>query len=271
MRVLDTLRYLGDRVQLSVIVGSVPTDGSGDVSIVYANDIASDLFGYGSGVAMTGEDVRKLMPAEIAREHKSFVGGYLAESNKSSGTLLLRSRPKRIMGSWRNLKGVRLDGTLVDLQANVADIKNEGERYFIAFFRNRTEEVAQEEALREALDKAQSAQEEAERLAADNEKARKDAEDALKRQDDLSNQVNLLLNNLMSFSNNKPATEEVDPTAKAREVRPWLLSSVALAATILLIVAVQSQVPAALLVEEALLVLAGALSVTTATTLTKRV
>ena len=263
MNVLETLQYMGDRVQIAVIIGSVPTDGSGDISILYANDPASTLFGYESGGDMVGADVRSLMPPDIARAHQSHVGGYLIQSQAKGGTMMIRAKSGRIMGSWRNLKGVRLDGSSVDLQVNVADIKNNDERYFMAIFRDRTEEVAREKELREAVNSAVLARSEAEDSAKEAIEAKAKAEEALKRQDDLSNQVNLLLTNLTSFRPQTTLETAMPPAGITR--RQWFIASCVvglLMAGAVMLETVEG-VPVSL-VERVLLVLAGVLGTSAA-------
>lgn len=258
MNALDTIKYMGDRLQIALVVGSVPKDGSGDIGILYANDPASNLFGYDSGDDMVGGDVRSLMPPEIARAHKSHVGAYMIQAQAKGGTMMMRAKPHRIMGSWRNLKGVRLDGSMVDLQANVADIRNEDERYFVAVFRDRTEEVAREKDLREAVESAQLSRSEAENSAKEAEESKAKAEAALQKQDDLTNQVNLLLTNLTSFR--PQTTQETATSPKGVTRRQWVVTSFVVAA--LMVGAFMSEsvdgAPVTL-VERVLLVLAGVL------------
>ena len=89
MHVLNTLRYIGDRFQIALVAGSVPTDESGDIHILYANAPAADLFGYGSGSEMEGQDVRSLMPSEISQQHRNHVDLYMSQS-RQHGTVAMR-------------------------------------------------------------------------------------------------------------------------------------------------------------------------------------
>jgi len=203
MQVIDTIRYMADRVQIAMVIGDVPTDGSGNVSILYANEQACELFGYTKASDMVGCDVRSLMAPEIANGHKGHVAGYVAQSKTKGGTMMLRANKDRIMGTWRNLQGVRLDGSSIEIQAHVADIKNEKEQYFVGFFRDRTEEMQREEELSKALGDAHDARNDAQvRLAqldvawGDLEIAKTKAEAGLQRQETLTKQVSLLLDNL---------------------------------------------------------------------------
>lgn len=260
MHVLDTLRYIGDTFHISLVIGSVPVDGSGDINILYANDSAAELFGYKAGREMHGQDVRALMPPEVSRQHRSHVEDYL----KAGG------RKEPIMGSWRHLKGTRFDGSLVDLYANVADVQNpDGEgRYFVGFFCDRTEEVQREVELQEALEKACEAKAEAEMSAVEAESAREDAEKALQKQDDLSNQVSLLLTNMTSFrSRLRPDAETPRGFAK----RHWYgLTGLALAVmSALVLMGMYSAAPITI-VERVLLVFCGVLGTSLASVLMPR-
>jgi len=195
---------MGDRVQIAMVVGEAPTDGSGNIKITYANTPSSDLFGYGSAKDMVGIDVRELMPSDVANAHQGHVAGYVIQSQaEGSSTVMMRANKSRVMGNWKNLQGVQLDGSAISIQVHVADIKNEKERYFVAFFRDRTEEVKREGDLADALEKAHKAGNEAqksilqlEEARAEAEEARAEAEAGLQRQETLSNQVSLLLDNL---------------------------------------------------------------------------
>ena len=186
MNVRETIEYLSERVQIAIVIGSVPTDGSGNIDILHANGPAAVLFGFPSPDTMRGMDVRSLMPAEISRDHRGHVGGYVERANGG------KIKKTGIMGSWRQLKAVRADGSQVSVEANVCDLRNNEERYFIAFFKDRTEIEAQIARAEAATLEAHEATAEAERLTKVAEEARAAAEDGLLRQQRLSGQVTLL-------------------------------------------------------------------------------
>lgn len=186
MNVRETIEYLSERVQIAIVIGSVPTDGSGNIDILHANGPAAVLFGFPSPDTMRGMDVRSLMPAEISRDHRGHVGGYVERANGG------KIKKTGIMGSWRQLKAVRADGSQVSVEANVCDLRNSEERYFIAFFKDRTEIEAQIARAEAATLEAHEATAEAERLTKVAEEARAAAEDGLLRQQRLSGQVTLL-------------------------------------------------------------------------------
>lgn len=186
MKVIEVLQSMGDRLQIALVIGTVPTDGSGNIKILYGNNHAATLFGYPSGRNLEGIDVRSLMPEEISKDHKNYVSGYVERAN--GGTV----RTSSIMGSWRTLNGVRRDGSLVPLKANVADIRNSEERYFVAIFVDRTEDDRKEKEYLDAITKAKQLTEETEKARAEAVKARKEAEDGLLKQKRLSGQITLL-------------------------------------------------------------------------------
>lgn len=186
MNVIETLSEMGDRLQVAMVVGSVPLDGTGDIEILYANAPAAALFGYPSPYSMKGMDVRNLIPPEIAKDHRSIVAGYVEKAN--GGTV----RTSSVMGSWRALFGVRKDGSQVALQVNVADIRNSEERYFVGMFRDRTRELQVENDLQNALKQAEEEAERSLALKRAAEAAQAAAEDSLLKQKRLSGQITLL-------------------------------------------------------------------------------
>jgi len=182
MQVIETLEMMGERLQVAMVVCEFPKNNSGDLEILYANAPASYLFGYASPKTMKGLDVRTLMPEQIARGHQGHVQEYTSRADKESAHTVRRGS---IMGSWRNLEAVRQDGSLVSLQANVADIKNSEERYFVAIFRDRTSEVDYENTLKANI-------EEIEKLREASEDAKTKAENALLKEKKLTGQITLL-------------------------------------------------------------------------------
>ena len=179
MSTIDTIQYIGERAQIAMIVGSVPIGGGGDISILYANGPAVALFGYPSQRSMVALDVRSLMPPAIAKDHKSHVSAYVDRAN--GGTV----RTSSIMGSWRAVTGIKADGKPAYVYANVCDVRSEDERYFLAFFMDRSDDVAREAALAEALKQAEELREQA-------ELAKSLAETGLLKQKRLSGQITLL-------------------------------------------------------------------------------
>jgi PAS domain S-box-containing protein len=184
MTVLETLQYLGDRIQIAMVVGSTPTDGSGDIRILYANSPACFLFKYDS---LEGKDIRDLMPQNHALSHRQKVNSYVERDSRGAAV-----RQKSIMGSWRNLEALCADGQEVPVAANVADIKNSEERYFVAMFKDRSDQVRQEKELAEAMESAKLNLEKAENAKKEADELREKAESALLKEKRLTGQISLL-------------------------------------------------------------------------------
>jgi PAS domain S-box-containing protein len=184
MKVIDTLEMMGNRLQIAIVVCDYPQNA--DLVIRYANTPASLIFGY-IGNEMCNLDIRSLMPKDIATEHRSYVTRYTDSSAEDSSL-----RTSGIMGSWRNLVGVRKDGSDVHLSVNVADIKNSEERYFVALFIDRTTEVCQEAQLKQTLIENESIIQKLNALKDEAEDAKLVAEDALLQEKKLTGQITLL-------------------------------------------------------------------------------
>jgi len=188
MKVAETLETVSDRLQIAMVIGSVPIDGSGDIRVLYANAPAAALFGFAGGRSMIGLDVRELMPNDIARDHRARVSDYVSRAN--GGSRLASG----IMGSWRHLEARKRDGSAIAVSANVGDIRDRetDERYFVAIFMDRTGDLQREEALAKAVEEAQVLRQLAEEARAEAEKAKDLAEDGLLRQKRLTGQLTLL-------------------------------------------------------------------------------
>lgn len=180
---LEVLRQFGDHLQIAIVIGSVPTDGSGNIVVQYANTSAAILFGYPSGLILQGVNIKTLMPPDARKDHDQHVNNHLAGNDEP--------RPS-VMGSWRKLCAMRKDGSHVPVFFNVARIETPHEKYFVSFFLDRTDDVEQEQALADALALANSAREEAEAMRETAEKARIEAEDGMLRQKRLVGQMTLL-------------------------------------------------------------------------------
>lgn len=202
MNVLDTLKYTGERLQIPVAIGNVAP--SGEISLLYVNSPCAVVFGYASPAAMVGMKVEALMPRTIAQEHQQYVADYHRRAN--GGT----KRAGGVMDRWRELDGVRRDGSTVPILLNVADIRNSEERYYLAVFYDRTADVAAareraderkremdaiieaQHATQKALEDAEKARETADKLRVEADVARHAAEDGLLKQKRLAGQITLL-------------------------------------------------------------------------------
>lgn len=193
LKVIETLEQVCDRLQIAIVIGSVPNDNSGNINIIYANISAATLFGYSSPRSLEGLDVRSLMPNDISKNHQSHVSEYVKRANGG------KVRQSSIMGSWRELNAIRADGKVIPVKANVADIRNTEERYFVATFIDMTDSIEKEKKINEQLTKNEKQQKkleealnEANRLKEEAHEARALAEDGLLKQKRLTGQISLL-------------------------------------------------------------------------------
>lgn len=187
MTVLETLKYMGERVRIAMVIGAVPTDKSGEISILYANHPATTLFGYRTSEELEGRDVKTLMPKDISDHHDGYVKKYT--DREAHGGVI---RQGSIMGSWRDLTAVKANGETVPVKANVADIKNSEERYFLALFIDRSEEVKRSQELEKAVQELEAQKIELEESRKVAEALQKSAEDKLLKEKRLSGQITLL-------------------------------------------------------------------------------
>lgn len=188
MTVLETIQYMGERLQIAMVVGSIPTaENRGEIRVVYANSPAAYLFGYTTQNEMEGLDVRGLMPQDISDRHPQMVDAYIAKSETGAAI-----RQTSIMGQWRCLDAVRKDGSVIPVKGNVADIKNSEERYFLALFTDRRAEVEKEAELQSAIDASKEAMAKLESEKEESEKLREKAEKSLLKEKKLTGQITLL-------------------------------------------------------------------------------
>ena len=104
------------------------------------NPATERLFGYAAD-ELIGENVAVLMPAPHRIEHDSYLRRYLATGKAS------------ILGlSAREVAGRRKDGSPVDVELMVSEMRHGGDRLFIGVMRDITERKAAEEALRQKTD-----------------------------------------------------------------------------------------------------------------------
>lgn len=183
MKVIEVLETLSDRLMVAMVI--CEHDGQSSLRVVLANNPAATIFGYPSSQAMVGLDVKALMPSKYAEHHDSHIGKHMA---KREGLVHKSS----IMGQWRELEALSQSGEKIPVLANVADVKNSTERYFVAIFQDRRKEQEEKAKLETAMLEMAAAKEQAEQLREEAEQAKAIAEDNLHRQQKLSAQVTLL-------------------------------------------------------------------------------
>ena len=124
MGILEKAQYIGDHLQISLLLGTIGPEAE----ITYANKAAASLFNH---VSLQGIKVADLLPCEgdcdISEE-----------------------------GTWKDVQGTTQDGSHIEVQTNICLIEEEGSQFFLAILRDRTEELRREQDLAEALAEAEA-------------------------------------------------------------------------------------------------------------------
>lgn len=117
----------------NVVDGIVMIDENGIIESV--NPAAENLFGYQAS-ELIGENVKKLVP----EPHRSAHDGYIQK--------YLNTGDSQIIGSVREVSGIRKDGTLFPMDLGVSQMQVGDTQYFIGVARDITSRRAQTAALR---------------------------------------------------------------------------------------------------------------------------
>jgi two-component system sensor kinase FixL len=118
----------------SAVDGIVVINGRGRIEAL--NPAAERLFGYAEHDVI-GQNVNILMPAPYHDEHDTYLARYQA------------TRAPRIIGSGREVTGLRRDGTTFPLHLSVGEVTVDGMQQFTAILHDLTERVRMEDRLRE--------------------------------------------------------------------------------------------------------------------------
>ncbi len=183
MRVIEVLETLAERLQVAMVV--CEHDGKSSLTVRIANNSAAVMFGYPTSRAMHNLDVKQLMPQKYAEHHDQHIDAHM---KRREGIV----HHSRIMGQWRELEALSQSGEMIPVRANVADVKNDTERYFVAIFQDMRAERAEREKLNAALLDMAAAKEQAEQLRNEAQANQHQAEQNLLKQKKLSAQVSLL-------------------------------------------------------------------------------
>jgi len=119
----------------SAVDGIVVIDAHGRVEAF--NPAAERLFGYAEK-DLLGQNVHMLMPSPYHEEHDTYLARYLATGRA------------KIIGTGREVTGLRADGTTFPLHLSVGELAVEGDRKFIGILHDLTARVKLEEQLRES-------------------------------------------------------------------------------------------------------------------------
>ncbi|WGW06026.1 PAS domain-containing hybrid sensor histidine kinase/response regulator [Tropicibacter oceani] len=102
--------------------------------ILRTNPAAANLFGY-SAEEMDGQPVDMLMPRAMARQHAGFMAHHLDTGDK------------RIIGTGRDVEGLRKNGSTFPLHLSVGRADIDGDTYFVAILHDLTRQRTAQRAL----------------------------------------------------------------------------------------------------------------------------
>ena len=121
-----------DAVISGAIDAIITIDENGLISTF--NPAAEDIFGYAAGEA-TGRNINSLMPEPKQGAHDGYLGAYLATGRAN------------IIGSVRQVTGLRKDGTTFPMELAVSEIRLGDRRMFVGMVRDVTERTKAVEML----------------------------------------------------------------------------------------------------------------------------
>src|SRR6266478_1822026 len=149
IRHYETIRLAKDgrRIDISLTVSPLFNQSG---KVVGASKVARDiterklaeqavrekLFGY-SVEEVIGENVKMLMPQPYRHEHDRYITNYR------------ETRDPKIIGSGREVIGLRKDGSTFPMDLSVGEARQDGESIFVGIIRDITERKLAEQALRE--------------------------------------------------------------------------------------------------------------------------
>jgi len=116
-------------------------------TIQYFNESAEKLWGY-DRQEVIGENVKMLTPPEIRKEHD----GYLHNYNETG--------KRHVMGSSRDVKALRKDGSKVDIFLSLSEAETDGEKVYVAFIQDITEKKRMEQEIQQQLEETKAQEEE---------------------------------------------------------------------------------------------------------------
>lgn len=123
------------------VEGIVIADGKGTITLF--SPAAEQIFGYRADEIL-GQNVSRLMSAEIAPRHRRFMAQYDSQSTRV------------IMAANREVPALRKDGTEFPIEITVSDISPGHSRLFSATIRDITERKRAEQLLRRAHDELEA-------------------------------------------------------------------------------------------------------------------
>jgi two-component system sensor kinase FixL len=125
----------------SAVDGIIVIDGKGVIKAF--NPAAVRLFGYRTEEVL-GQNVNLLMPSPDREQHDRYIANYL------------KTRVPRIIGTGREVRGRRKDGSTFPLHLSVGQMEVDGEPAFTGILHDLSRRVAIEEALRKSEEQLRS-------------------------------------------------------------------------------------------------------------------
>lgn len=101
------------------------------------NSGAVSMFGYKAD-EVVGENIKKIMPDEYAKEHDQYVANYI------------NTGEKKVIGKGREVEGLRKDGSTFPLYLSIGEMYVNGKRYFTGIARDITVDVEMRNKIRKA-------------------------------------------------------------------------------------------------------------------------
>ncbi|NVN88755.1 MAG: PAS domain S-box protein [Rhodopseudomonas sp.] len=137
-RAEQVIREADDRINAlieTVVDGVILIDAKGTIQTF--NPACQTLFGYAKEEVI-GQNVKMLMPNEYRDEHDGYLGNYH------------RTGVRKIIGSGREVKGQRKNGSIFPMDLSVGETKQDGEPVFVGIIHDLTERKRIEEQLVQA-------------------------------------------------------------------------------------------------------------------------
>ena len=125
----------------AAVDGIIVIDAKGRIKAF--NPAAERLFGYRAEEAI-GQNVKLLMPSPDREQHDRYLSNYL------------ETRIPRIIGTGREVRGRRKDGSTFPLHLSVGEMEIDGEPAFTGILHDLSARVAIEEALRKSEERVRS-------------------------------------------------------------------------------------------------------------------
>ncbi|MGA7426152.1 MAG: PAS domain S-box protein, partial [Rhodoplanes sp.] len=91
--------------------------------VITFNKACERLFGY-SAAEVIGQNVKMIMPSDLARVHDNYINNYLTTGER------------KIIGIGREVKGQHRDGTLIPVHLSVGEASTSAGRQFIGILRD---------------------------------------------------------------------------------------------------------------------------------------